>query len=477
MKKITNKLALLFLTVMVSFTACDTVDFGDINTNPNSPSDGSPALILTGVQRGLSGILASTTTSLYVQYLSGGQYDTEGRYGTINFTPNYVRISNINKIIELNTGDSAADAAKGNASNANQIAVANLLKAYYFNHMTDRWGMLPFSEANKGLENAFPAYDTQAQIYTGIFAMIDSALSTMSTSGAGPNGDILFNGDMAQWAKFGNTMKMMIALKLAKADPTTGKAKFLESYNKGISSVAGNLQYTYLAADANDNPWQDRFETRKDYLLSEEFVGKLIGSGTDTAPQDPRLPMMAEVSFATKTYVGAPYGEVNSATDSYSFITDNIINKGDAPLYFYTYAEVAFARAEAAQLTWTSEDAATWYNTGIQASMDQWGVAGADATTYAASKPYADATDIAYERWVSQYLQGYNSWNDWRRAKAMGTDTKFVLTPAAAPINGTGIPQRHGYSASASALNEASYDAAIAAQGPDALETVLWVFK
>ena len=40
-----------------------------------------------------------------------------------------------------------------------------------------------------------------------------------------------------------------------------------------------------------------------------------------------------------------------------------------------------------------------------------------------------------------------------------------------------GIPQRHGYSATASALNEANYNAAISAQGADDLDTKLWLFK
>ncbi len=109
--------------------------------------------------------------------------------------------------------------------------------------------------------------------------------------------------------------------------------------------------------------------------------------------------------------------------------------------------------------------------------MDQWGVAPADATVYMATKPYSDATDIAYERWVAQYLQGYNSWSDWRRAKAMGTDTKIALTVAPVRINGADIPQRHGYAATAGSLNKTNYDAAVNAQGPDNLDTKLWLFK
>jgi hypothetical protein len=476
MKKYLNKLSLLLLAAVFSFTACDTVDFGDTNVNPNSPSDASTALLLTNAQRSVSGIIASTTANLYVQYLSNGQYDEESRYQTLNWTPNYSVITNINRVIELNEGADTKVAAQANGSNANQIAVAKILKSYFFSIMTDRWGMLPFSEANQGLEKPFPKYDSQQAIYDGIFAMLDSALSGMD-GGNGPSGDILFGGNMTQWAKFANTLKMTMALKLSKADATKGAAKFLESYTKGISSVSGNLQYTYLTENANDNPWQDRFESRRDYLMSDTFVNKMIGTGTSSAPQDPRLAKMADVSNNTLTYVGAPYGASNSTVDNYSWITKNIIFKGDAPLMIFTYAEVCFARAEAAAMGWTTEDAATWYAAGIKASMDQWGVAAADATTYAGTKPYTNASDIAYERWVSQFLQGYNSWSEWRRAKAMGTDGHIALVAPAALVNGTDIPQRHGYSATAGSLNKDNYDAAVAAQGPDNLDTILWLFK
>jgi hypothetical protein len=476
MKNNINKLALLFLAVMVSFTACDTVDFGDTNVNPNSPSSASTGLLLTNAQKTVSGWVSSSTSAMYVQYLSNGQYEEEGRYQTLHWTPSYSIFTNLDKIIELNTNEDTKVTAQANGSNANQIAVANILKGYFFHMMTDRWGMLPFSEANQGLANPFPKYDTQAEIYQGVFDLLDGALASMTMTN-GPSGDILFGGNMAKWASFANTIKMTMGLKLAKADPAKGKAKFLEAYNKGIASNAGNLYYTYLLEDANDNPWQDRFESRRDYLVSDTFVNKLIGTGTDTAPQDPRLPKMAELSTNTAKYVGAPYGQSNSTVDNYSFITSNVIFKGDAPLMIYTYAEVCFARAEAAAWGWTAESASAWYAAGIQASMDQWGVAGAAATTYIASKPYTGASDIAYERWVSQYLQGYNSWSEWRRAKALGMEAKIGLTAPVVILNGTGIPQRQAYAATANALNKDNYDAAIAAQGPDNLDTVLYVNK
>ncbi len=75
-------------------------------------------------------------------------------------------------------------------------------------------------------------------------------------------------------------------------------------------------------------------------------------------------------------------------------------------------------------------------------------------------------------------MQGYNSWAEWRRFKATGIEGKIGLVPPANLLsNATGIPQRHGYGATAGSLNEENYNAAVAAQGADNLDTVLWLFK
>ena len=474
-----NKVKLLLLAAFVSFTACDTVDFGSTNVDPNSPSNAVPSLLLTNAQRGMSDYIASTTSNLYVQYLSNGQYDEESRYQTLNWSTNgaYGLLQDISEIIKINSGEDTKVAAQAYGSNGNQMAAATILKVWYFQMMTERWGAIPYSEANDVENITKPKYDSQQSIYMALFTELDAAMA-MIDAGNGPDGDILFGGDMAKWSAFANTIKMTMGLRLSNADATTGSAMFNQAMSGGIASNSGNISYNYLSEDSNDNPWQDRFETRKDYLLSDVFVNKLIGTGSNTAPEDPRLMMYAETSTTSATFVGAPYGFSNSATDNYSFITSNIINKGDAPLMIYTYAEVLFARAEAAAKGWTSESAATLYGQAVMASMAQWGVSASDAADYLAANPYSNIADIAYEKWVSLYLQGYNSWAEWRRFKAEGNDGRIALVaPADLLSNATDIPQRHGYSATAGSLNETNYNAAVSAQGADTLDTVLWLFK
>ena len=480
MKKIfLNKVS--FLVLLLAFAACETVDFGDINQNPNEPSEPVLGSIFANALGQVSGLVSATTPNLYVQYLSNGQYPEESQYQTLNwsFAGMYATLTNLQKVIDLNTDEETRDAAAaGNASNANQIAAATILKVYYFEIMTNRWGRVPFSQALKGIENQYPAFDSQEDIYTGLFNDLDMALN-MIEPGVGPNGDYIFNSNMSTWESFGQTLKMVMALRLSKANPTLGSQKFNEALGNTIDSNADNFFYPYLAEETNDNPWEDRFlapSYRRDYLVSDVFVGALIGEGTNTAPEDPRLAKMAEPAETTGTFVGAIYGESNDATDDYSFITENVIYNQTAPLYLFTYSEVLFARAEAAYLGWTNENAADLYEKAVRASMDQWEVSVDDQDAYIAANGYEGPESIGYEKWVSLYLQGYESWAEWRRLRAMGYE--MPLTPPTEMLsNATGIPDRQAYSATASALNKANYDDAISKQGPDALNTILWLFK
>lgn len=476
-RKNIKHLALTMLSIVLF--SCENVDFGDMNIDPNNPSNPSTAALMTSAQKAMSGYLTTTTTNHYVQYLSSGQYPEESQYATVNFDYSALYTSILvvfQRIEELNLDPNTSVSAQANGSNNNQIAVSKILTAYTYQLMTDRWGMLPYTEALQGVDNIFAVYDTQEVIYDGLFNTIDEALAMIEIGQPGPTGDIILGGDMSRWREFANTLKMNMALRLSRRFPAAGgyaATKFNEALPGAISSNADNLYYSFLADENNDNPWEDRFlapSFRKDYLLSDTFVERLIGSGTDTDPEDPRLEKYAEPAESTLTYVGAPYGVENGNTPDYSFITLDVIHNPTAPGYFYTYAQVAFAKAEAVELGWISGSAATFYEEGIRASMEQWGVDSADIAPYIAANPYVNTASIAYEKYVALYLQGYEAWAEWRR---FGDDAPALTAPATA-LNGTGIPQRQGYGTNANASNEENYNAAIAVQGPDNLDTVLW---
>lgn len=474
------KVSTLIIAAALTFTSCDTVDFNDTNVNNNDPSNPTPASLLTNAERSISDYVGAATPNLYAQYISNGQYPEDSQYGTLNWSFNglYAILNDLNGVIELNSNEETAVSSLAGGSNANQIAAATILRAYILESMTLRWGRIPYTEALQGTDNIYPSYDSQEDIYNGLFEEIDYALS-MIDSGNGPTGDFMFEGDMSEWETFGNTLKMVMALRLSEANPTLGSTMFNEALGAAISSNDENLDYPYLADENNDNPWEDRFYApnfRRDYAVSDTFVENLVGTGTTDAPEDPRLYEMAEPANSNGNFIGAPYGQQNSAINDYSFITQDVINNQTAPLYLFTYAEVLFARAEAAELGWTSEDADALYEDAIAASMDQWGVSADDATAYIAANPYAGIESISYEKWVSLYLQGYEAWAEWRRYLASDNEVELQI-PSTLLSGATGIPNRQAYSATAGNLNEEAYEDAVSAQGPDDLNTTLWIFE
>jgi len=450
--------------------SCETVDFGNENVNPNQPSAASTQALLTNALRSMPAKVSEVEGNMWVQYIAQVTYTEESRYATTqrSYDGWYAgALKDLQEIIDLNTAN--PEAYTGSGSTNNQLAVAKILKAYYFKHLTDSWGMIPFSEALKGVENITPAFDTQEDVYMASFDLIDEALASIETAG-GLKGDILFSGDMNKWKKFANTLKMVMALRISDIAPATAQAKFKEAMSGALASSADNMHYPYLTEDTNDNPWQDRFETREDYALSDVFVDHLL------AHNDPRVASYAELPAAGGNYVGVPYGVANPNVlqANISFIADEVIYDGTtAGGMIFSYAQVAFSMAEAAERGWITDDVATWYYKGIDASMAQWGVSSADATAYKAGAEVvfnsAKAMEqIATQKWVALYLQGAEAWAEWRRLDFP------VLSPAPDAESGTGIPVRYGYSANVAALNEANYNAAVAAQGADTQDTKLW---
>jgi len=258
-----------------------------------------------------------------------------------------------------------------------------------------------------------------------------------------------------------------MAMRMADVDGGTASTKFLEAHSvlQNLTS-SSNWHYPYLTSDAFDNPWQDRFETRYDFVPSKKLISHLVDNS------DPRLSYMANPAAASGTYVGLDYGLENPGVleTQISGLDDAIIYDGTSQGgWIFTYSEFAFMMAEAYERGWHSVgDTQTWVRLGVESSCVRWGASASAAAAYAATVNVSSMNDIAMEVWVDMFLQGYEGWAQWRRYDFP------VLSPPVAAITGTGVPVRNGYSRQVAATNKASYDAAVAAQGPDNQDTKIW---
>ncbi|WP_268035994.1 SusD/RagB family nutrient-binding outer membrane lipoprotein [Algoriphagus sp. PAP.12] len=484
MKKSISKYIFIGL-LAVGVTSCDLGDFGDTNVNPNQTTKPITSSLLTNSLNSLKGTIDDPTGSLYSQFLANSQYTSADNYQTIifNYGGTYSGpLMDLEQIIQINTNEETKDEASVNGSNANQIAVAQILQSYFFQTMTDRWGDIPYSQALDIAEDIRqPQFDPQSDVYAGVLSTLKTAQANLSTT-APVQGDILFGGDMMMWKKFANTLRMVMALRMSEVDPTTAAAEFSSAIADGVIALdnSENVYYANLPEAAFQNAWYARFLTRRDYCVSNTLMDRMqtvANGGVLDKSMDPRVPVYADPTENRGDYVGMTYGisEARAGAISNSDVSflGETLRAQDAPNYIYTSAQVLFSMAEAVERGWISGDAEDLYYQGIEASLDQYGVAAGYDDYIANSWVKFDSSkameQILTQKWIANFLNGYESWSEWRR-------TGFpTLTPAEDALNTSGeIPVRQAYPLFEVNLNSTNYDAVVARQGADDLDTHVW---
>jgi len=465
-----NKIIALTFSTIVMFGCSKRIDdFGDMNINPNSTPIPVTKALLTNVLADIGGTAASVTPGLYCQYFAQTQYPDASLY----FLPQndfdgyyYGSLYDLQNIINVNSDAKYKAVAMLNGSNANQIAIARILKAYYFWIVTDLWGDVPYSQALLGKSDV--AYDKQSTIYPALMAELKAAVGQFDV-GTPILGDIIYAGNTAKWTKFANSLRMLMALRLSKVDPTNGKAQFAEALATGkfIDASADNFKVNYPGGSFN-SPFYNMYNGRKDQGVSS-FITNMQASTSD-----PRAAV-----FGSST-VGVPYGlprdmatSFINANPTWAYILKSTKRANNSSVTVMSSAQIKLARAEAAQLGWTSEDAATLYAAGVKENMTDWGVF--DQTSYDAymSVVALDGTNnlkkINTEYYLAVYPNGNEGFSSWRRTGYP------VLTPTPYAVNvSKQIPRRYMYGSREISTNLKNVTAAGAAYSDNSADGHVW---
>ncbi len=486
------------LAVVAGASLASCGDFGDINENPNKPTSAYTSYLFSSVARHTpyiwndEGFTSSRTGTYYNPvYLLYPQYIAERQsvqYGTMNLftasTTNTYRyiLKNLKDIIDMNTDDATKNEVSVSSfgSNANQIGVSRTLMGYFYLHMTDIFGMIPYSEALQGEANLTPKLDTQEEIYKGVIADMKEAYSQMDASGSlNATYDIIYGGDIAKWKKLNATVRMLAAIKLSDIDPTNGKQWFVEAYNDGaIEDNDDNFVYYYYANTDNENPLYSNVYTsgRADYAPNKAFVDTL------NVVNDPRRAVYFSKN-QNGEYKGIPLGIKSADVSNYNADNSDFapaMLAQDAPLTMYSAARVLLVEAEAAVRGWINADAKSLYEKAIAASFTAKGLTYTDDVLQnylgQAGVKFQGTDDnkimlIAKQRWINGYFEdGVEAWSDWRRL-----DYPVIVTgPYAKELSINHVPYRIPYGSSDRSATPAQYEAADKAQGADSPDTRVW---
>lgn len=457
--------------------ACNKIDdFGKVNQDPTGVSTPIPSALLTNVEAGVANFAARNDVALngaqYAQYFSETQYSGTSLYSLpqISFTPYYSGpLYDLQNIINLNQSNNA-------------VQVAKILQQYIFWAITDAWGDVPYSDALKGITSITPKYDKQEDIYKGILAALTSAVASFDNTSA-IAGDIIFNGDVASWKRTANSLKLLVALQLSKKVPSasgyaaTAVKEALAADGGLITQNLQNFDVTYPGGNYKSD-WWNFYNGRKDYGESKTLTD-ITTSLNDT--RQSAFGGSSEISGSTgSSSVGVPYG---LARNSVIAFTDANINwarvlRGDlrtetGTVSMITAGEVFLARAEAANIGWTTEDQNSMYRQGIAASFSQWGYTVSDA--YLNQSGVALSAGNAYnkiilQRYIASYPDGHMAWDIWRKTGIPN------LTPAPDATNSSKkIVRRFTYATSEYNSNGANVREAVARiPGGDTQDSRVW---
>jgi hypothetical protein len=418
-------------------------DMEKVNVDPNNPSYMQSNMLMAGTTKRIIDYIhdnwfGGRQCLVYSQFWSQRSYTEEDRYQIRESVNNnyfiyfYQAIAGFDKIIELNTGESA-DEMSAFGDNNNQIAACKIMKAWVFLVATDTWGSIPYSEASKLAQEIFyPKYDDQKDIYAALIQELNEAIAMINEESPAFNGgDNIYNGDASKWKKFANSLKCRIAIHMSKVD-SNWKTYINEAVSSGVfQSNDDNALYHYSSANPNQSHfWRAIFvDSRNDFTVSRPFVDILKGQkdtlNNKTHPWegvvDPRLAIYTTPRDGK--YIGLPYGIKSSEQTSVMRNTAPTWNV-DPPLAIHpdfavplmTYAEMQFILSE------YNGFSATEYKEGIKASLEHWSAqngtsldaAEIDAYIGAVSKNVNPET-VSLQKYIDLYMNGTEAWTEYRR--------------------------------------------------------------
>lgn len=478
----------VLLVTLVCLCACN--DFIDINEDPTSPTAVPENLQLPAILGNFSYEIianepARTGTQWIQQTAWSGIPPSEDNYD-VN-SSDVDNLWNASYIDVMNNARELDGLATENGNHA-YAGIAKVILAWNLSILTDLWGDIPYSEAFD-TNNPTPAYDSQEEIYTAIFGLLNDALADFDE----PDGvmepgidDLLYGGDMGKWEKLTYTLIARFSLRLSNApgyDANEQAQAALNALQNGFASNDDDADFQYYNVPGEENPWyqfaiDSKWDTRNQ--LSAYYVDLL------TSLNDPRLPVQARPAGAVDTnglvagfddsdpeYKGHENGEQGQGAAAYSSF-GSFYSAPGAPVNWISYAEAKFIEAEATWMVSGADAAQPVYEEAISASMDKLQVEDSDAAAYIASLPGLTASgnplkEIITQKYIANFLK-FEPYNDWRRTGYPEIEpiSNNPRTPSGA------IPVRFPYPDSELQNNAGNVSATGVPGGFPALEVPVW---
>lgn len=484
MKKIIYSLA--FVSVLLAMSSC-TKDFNDINTPTTAVTKINPAYLFVSLVD--NGVYADYQRNVnlfddfYSQYfansVNGFQSDrylyNDGWVGNLWKEFYTQRLTEYTKIVATcNTNPTVY---------SNETAMADIYMCYLWSRMTDKYGDIPYFKAGSG---DVSTYDPQSKIYPDLLKRLTDDVAKLkddaNQSGYGSY-DLLYKGDVSKWKKFGNSLRLRLAMRMSEVDSKTAQNEVKAAIEAGV--MESNSDVAKVAMDASG--WYDYLQQMAvnwdNIRISKTFTNYLNNQVAGTV--DPRAQLWLRPVTGQTNYDGLQNGwdiipdgwqKLSTIRVSDGSYKDFLPSSMACPVMFYS--EVCFLKAEAALRGWIAGDANALYQEGVRASMDYVGVDAATANNYISKLPTIssmnDFGQLITQKWIANFPNGVEAWAENRR-----TDYP-ILMPLASGISANATVasgqtvKRIRYPDNEHRLNEASMPANLNTLAKDRMDVKVW---
>ncbi|WP_431611558.1 SusD/RagB family nutrient-binding outer membrane lipoprotein [Chryseobacterium sp. 'Rf worker isolate 10'] len=347
------------------------------------------------------------------------------------------------------------------------FAVKKILKVITAARVSDNHGPVVYSKYETPNANGVTDFDSQQDAYQNFINDLTVAITDLqkiqnmpATGNEGDKAalkraDLVYGGNMAQWAKLANSLKLRLAMRMSYADPVKSKQYAEEALASSAGLITDNADNALISVGQSELSFI--IYSWGDCLIGAPLIAYMNGYN------DPRLPAYAipatdpglqgkyigirqgiDLLNGKSTYGGFSQPQAKSASGDYFSGTDG-------KMKLFTAAETWFLKAEAALRGYAGAgDIQTNYTTGVQQSFGEWGKSASVATyladTTSTEAPYVDPKNadnnialghpqlstitiawnngdtnerklerIITQKWLSLYPNGPEAWAEQRR--------------------------------------------------------------
>lgn len=387
---------------------------------------------------------ANTNITFFTdQYRFESEWAEEGMWGRF--------YANVLKVVKI-TGEEFM-VIKPEISN-NVYQIMRIGRTVVAARVTDYWGDIPYFEGGSG-EPTIP-YDSQKEIYYSFFDDLKDAPKKFIDTNSNTEFsrfDYLYDGDLAKWEKFANSLRLRFAIRISDVDPEKAKVE-------GEAALADGVMDNYdqsarLYTDPDPISYDQRgypmyaISDWQEFVMSKTMEEVLENLSNVVDPREavwfapaPNYPNNDTTNPAGNEYKGIINGLNSSqlALPGNAWADNSNVLRGlDNVPHFYQrrrltimpYAEVLFLKAEAGLLGWAGAgDIQQNYENGIREAMKEATYGSDTILDAAAVEVYMAGGDVPFktngtneekleqiitQKWLALFPGGYEPWAEFRR--------------------------------------------------------------